>query len=304
VLSFEDEVLGLMAFDSGLEPFLSEALRSQVAASLKLSSLHARVLEETALRERIAHEQLLGEMAIAKRLQTALAPKRLDVPALEIAAAMFPADQVGGDYYDVLPVPGGCWIGFGDVTGHGLLSGLIMLMIQSIVSTLVGTRPNASPAELVTDLNAVLFPNIRDRLGQDEHATLMLLRYAESGALAFAGAHEDVIVYRKATGDCELVPTSGLWLAVRADVRKETRDEQLTLDPGDLLVLYTDGVIEARNSHAEHFGLDRVCRILKDNASDPVERILEEIVGSVRAWFPVQQDDVTCLVARYTGGTR
>jgi sigma-B regulation protein RsbU (phosphoserine phosphatase) len=297
-------VLGLMALDSGLEPFLSEALRSQLAASLKLSALHARVLEETALRERLAHEQLLGEMAIAKRLQTALAPKRLDVPALEIAAAMYPADQVGGDYYDVMPVPGGCWIGFGDVTGHGLLSGLIMLMIQSIVSTLVGTRPNASPAELVADLNAVLFPNIRERLGQDEHATLMLLRYFDNGALAFAGAHEDIIVCRKATGHCELVPTSGLWLAVRADVRKETRDEALTLNPGDLLVLYTDGMIEARNSHAEQFGLERVCRILKDNADDPVERILTEIVTAVHAWFPVQQDDMTCLVARYTGTSR
>lgn len=301
VLSFESDVLGLLAIDSAVEPFIAEALRSQLSASLKVSALHARVLEETALRERLAHEQLLGEMAIAKRIQTALAPRQLDVPALEIAAAMHPADQVGGDYYDVLPVERGCWMAVGDVTGHGLLSGLVMLMIQSIVSTLVGTRPTARPAELVADLNAVLFPNVRERLGQDEHATLVLLRYDCDGRVQFAGAHEDLVVYRAASGRCELVPTGGLWVGVRADIRASTPDQALTLEPGDVLVLYTDGVVEARNSHQQAFGLPRLCQIVEANAHEPVERILTAILDAVRAWFPVQQDDVTCLVARYTG---
>lgn len=301
LLSFEDEALGLVALESKTDAFVGEALRSQLGASLKLGTLHARVLEETALRERLSREQLLGEMAIAKRLQTVLAPKRLDVPGLEIAAFMQPADEVGGDYYDVLPIPGGCWIGIGDVSGHGLLSGLIMLMIQSIVSTLVGTRPDATPAELVGDLNAVLFPNVRERLGADEHATLMLLRYHLSGKLEFAGAHEDLIVYRQATKQCELVQTDGLWLAVRADIRRQTRDQTLVLEPGDLLVLYTDGVTEARNSLHEHFALERLCGTVEEHAEEPVGSILQEILAAVHAWFPVQQDDVTCLVARYTG---
>lgn len=300
-LSFESELLGLLALDSDMEPFMSEALRSQLSASLKVSTLHARVLEETALRERLAHEQLLGEMAIAKRLQTALAPRRLEVPALEIAARMEPADQVGGDYYDVVAAPAGCWIGVGDVTGHGLLSGLVMLMIQSIVSTLVSTRPDASPSALVVDLNAVLYPNIRERLAQDEHATLMLLRYVADGTVTFAGAHEDILVYRKQSGRCELVPSEGLWLAVRPDIRKQTVDGTLTLAPGDLLVLYTDGVIEARNAQNEQFGLARLTRIVRERALDPVESILDQILAEARGWAPVQQDDVTCLVARYTG---
>ena len=136
-LTVEDRVMGLVAFASPTEPFVCEALRSQLSAALELSSLHARVVEETAVRERLAHEQLLGELVVARRIQRALCPRDLEVPGFELFAKLVPADQVGGDYYDVLRAADGCWVGIGDVTGHGLLAGLIMLMLQSSVSTAI-----------------------------------------------------------------------------------------------------------------------------------------------------------------------
>ena len=94
-LTFEREVLGLVAFGGEGDSFICEAVRSQLSASLKLSALHVRVVEETALRERIARDQLI--------------PKHVPLPELAIVAGMLPADEVGGDYYDIFATPDGCW---------------------------------------------------------------------------------------------------------------------------------------------------------------------------------------------------
>jgi serine phosphatase RsbU (regulator of sigma subunit) len=300
-ITFEQDVLGLILFDTGADPFVCEALRSQVGGALMMRTLHARVVEETALRERLAREQLQGEMAVARRIQTALGPRSLVVPGLSIAARMQPADEVGGDYYDVLPTPDGCWLGIGDVTGHGLLSGLVMLMIQSMVSTLVSTRPRVNPATLVRDLNTVLVPNIRERLERDEHATFMLLKYTTDGKLEFAGAHEDLLVYRAREGRCEVVPCTGVWVGIRDDISEATVDRSLELSIGDLLVLYTDGITETQNAEFEQFGLERLAQVSEAHASRPVEMVLERVFDAAHAWSAVQRDDMTCLVLRYTG---
>ncbi|MGC4093623.1 MAG: SpoIIE family protein phosphatase [Polyangiaceae bacterium] len=301
-ITFEEEVLGLLLFDTHTDPFVCEALRSQIGGALRMRTLHARVVEETAARERLASEQLQGEMAIARRIQTALSPRTLSVPGLAMAARMLPADEVGGDYYDVIPTGDGCWIGIGDVTGHGLLSGLVMLMIQSVVSALCNTRPNERPSTLVQDLNRVLVPNIRQRLERDEHATFMLLKYGTDGRIAFAGAHEDLIVYRARQGRCEVVPSAGVWLGIREDIAEATVEQSLELQSGDVLVLYTDGITEAQNAEFEQFGLARLCEVVEAQAARPVELILERIFGAVHAWSAVQRDDMSCLVLRYLGG--
>lgn len=301
-LTFEKDVLGAILIDTSTDQFVCEALRSQVSGALMMRTLHARIVDETALRERLAREQLQGEMIIARKIQTALAPRRLQVTGLSIAARALPADEVGGDYYDVIPTDQGAWFGIGDVTGHGLLSGLVMLMIQSMVSTLVNSRPNGSPAKLVQDLNTVLVPNIRERLERDEHATFMLVKYLASGKLSFAGAHEDLIVYRARQGRCEIVQSVGVWIGIRADIAEATVDQSLELSVGDVLVLYTDGITEAQNADFEQFGLDRLVEVVESNAARSVEGILERIFAAVRAWSSVQRDDMTCVVMRYQGG--
>jgi sigma-B regulation protein RsbU (phosphoserine phosphatase) len=300
-VTFESEVLGVLALGGAADPLIGEAVRAQIGAALKMGELHARVVEQTAIQERIGREQLMQEMSIARRIQTALAPKDLDATALDIAAGTTPADVVGGDYYDVLPVPGGCWLAIGDVAGHGLMSGLVMLMIQSIVSTLVTSRPDASPSELVVDANRVLFPNLHTRLQRQEHATFALLRVFDDGRISFAGAHEDFIVWRASTRRCELVSTDGTWLGLVEDIRPVTSDRELRLVPGDLLVLLTDGILEARNARNEHFGVDPVCRIIETHADATPQIIHAELIAAACAWAPVQQDDVTCVVVRFTG---
>ncbi|HTV24539.1 MAG TPA: SpoIIE family protein phosphatase [Polyangiaceae bacterium] len=297
-LTVEDQVMGLVAFASHTEAFVCEALRSQLSAAIKLGALHARVVSETAMRERLANERLLGEVATARRIQSALCPRDLDVTGFDLAAQLIAADQVGGDYYDVMPAPDGCWIGIGDVTGHGLLAGLIMLMIQSSAGTAVLTDPDQPPSDVVCRINTLIQSNVRGRLDASEHATLSILRAHADGRMVMAGAHEDVIVHRKASGTCELIPTDGVWVGIAENVREATRDTHFQLDPGDTVVLYTDGLIEARDAQNREFDIQQVCSLVTSVASQGPRAIVDALVAKARAWTPVQQDDMTVVALR------
>lgn len=245
-------------------------------------------------------ERLQRELEIAARIQTSILPRHLAAPGLDLAARMCPAGEVGGDYYDVLPDARGCWLGIGDVAGHGLTAGLVMLMVQSLVAVLVYEHPDARPVDLIPTLNAMLVRNIRDRLGQDEHVTLTLLRVLHDGRVRFAGAHEEIVVCR-AEGPCERVPAPGSWLGVVDDIDLDMPESALSLAPGDLLLLHSDGVTEAMNAAGDPLGLEPICAILERERARPVAEILELLFAAVAAWTAIQKDDVTLVLVRYLG---
>ena len=256
---------------------------------------------ERAAEEMAKKQRLEKELEIGARIQTCLLPGTIDIPGLEVAARMTPASEVGGDYYDAFPVPGGAFIGIGDVAGHGLTSGLVMLMVQSVIGALGRRYPDSAPRDLVSALNTVLHDNIRHRMHNKEHVTFTLFRYFPDGRLVFAGAHEELVVYRQRTRRIEFVETPGTWLGAMKDISKFTTDSELRLEPGDLLVLYTDGVTEAMNGEREQFGLERFAELVKAHADDPVDRVCNALHGAVLDWCKVPDDDVTLLVARYLG---
>jgi sigma-B regulation protein RsbU (phosphoserine phosphatase) len=238
-------------------------------------------------------------MEIATRIQTSILPRTFEVTGMHVAACMIPATEVGGDYYDVLPIAGGCWIGIGDVAGHGLAAGLEMLMVQSVVAALVREAPGAAPRDHVCVLNHVIHDNIRNRLHQDEHVTLTLLRCV-GGTVTFAGAHEDIVVLRRGAGRCERVATPGTWLGGMRDVSRATVDTTLELGDGDVMVLYSDGVTEARDREGRMFGVERLCAAVERHADEGVDVILDRIIADVRAWQHGQTDDISVVVVRRT----
>jgi serine phosphatase RsbU (regulator of sigma subunit) len=299
-LFFENTQLGFALFELGpRRRVVYELLRELVSAALHGAELLRRVAHEAAEREKAEKERLEQELAIATRIQTSILPRDLRVRGLEISATMLPATEVGGDYYDVLPTQHGCWIGIGDVAGHGLRSGLVMMMLQSVVSALVRSRPDAAPRDLLRVVNAVLYENVRERLAQDEHATLSLIRYRDTGELQFAGAHEDMLVLRADTGKVEVVPTLGTWVGATKDIDNATQDTTCQLGDGDLLLLYTDGVIEARNGAGEQFGPERLMQELGRSQHEPVQAIRDRVCSAVTEFMVEQRDDIALLVARY-----
>lgn len=239
------------------------------------------------------------ELAIAQRVQTSILPRKFAIPGLELAAKMIPASTIGGDYYDVLPFDGGCWIAVGDVSGHGLDAGLVMMMLQSSLSTAALAHPAASPGDVLRIVNAALVHNIRGRLGTREHVTLSLLRYATDGRIVHAGAHEEMILLRRRGGAAETIVTPGTWLGARHDVGKFFVDSELQLEDGDLLILYTDGITEARDEGGRMFELDRLIAAVDAVKHKPVVLIRDNVLAAVRKHTARQDDDVTLMVMRH-----
>lgn len=301
-LFFESEQLGFVLFEMGpTDGVVYETLRDQIGSSLKAALLVKQLVEETARRETAERDRLQKEMEIAERIQTSILPKHVHVPGMELASVMLPAREVGGDYFDVLPSDGLCWLGIGDVAGHGLRTGLVMMMIQSVVAALVAQNPWTTPREVLRVLNGVIYDNVRIRLGQDEHATLCLMRVTRDGHMLFAGAHEDMLLYRHRTQQVEVVPTPGTWIGAVRNIDPGTVDNELRLEPNDLLVLYTDGVTEAMNDQQQPFGLNALSQEVSSVCNRSVEEIKDHLLGVVRRYTSRQQDDITLLVVRFRG---
>lgn len=300
-LCFQTEALGWCLLE--MDPpraSVCEAIPPQISAALKATALQEQLVAEATKRERAERSRLEHEIELAAGIQTSILPRDRQVSGLGIAASMIPATEVGGDYFDILPFPGGCWLGIGDVAGHGLHAGLVMMMIQSIVSAITHDRPDASPAEVWAAVNAVLCDNVQTRLERDEHATLTLIRYEDSGRCRYAGAHEDILIRRDRTGRVERLQTLGVWAGIAPDYPAgTTTDRELLLEPGDILLLHTDGITEARNVSGEMFGMDRLCRALEHTGADNVDQIRNQILAEVRAFTSARADDMTVVVLRY-----
>jgi phosphoserine phosphatase RsbU/P len=298
-LFFEKQHFGFIIFAASVRTTLIyEALRDQASGALKAGALMAQVINESRYRQLAEKEQAEREIKIAERIQTMLLPKRTAVAGLDIAAVMIPAVNVGGDYYDILPVEGGAWLGIGDVTGHGLAAGLVMMMLQSMVGALVCHAPEASPAELIATVNSAVHDSLRMRLEQEDHVTFSLLRWRATGQLVYAGAHEPMLIWRARSARCEQIELNGVWIGILPDIRSETADAALQLDEGDILLLHTDGVTEARDAGGRMFGLDRLSDELQRVHERPATEICAHIVACVKDWMAVQSDDLSIVVAR------
>lgn len=254
---------------------------------------------DTSRRLMAEKDRLENELRIASQIQTSILPARVGLPGLAIAARMDPADEVGGDYYDVIPAADGGWIGIGDVAGHGLDAGLIMVMAQSGIAALVAADPDAPPSRVLGTLNRVLYDNVKTRLESNRHMTLSLVRYHQDGRLVVAGAHMDMLRLRARASACEHLATTGTWLALVDDIASVTVDATHHLEEGDLIVLYSDGLVEAANARGEQLGIERVDACVIEARDRPTADICERLFALAHGWGKTQEDDITVLVMRY-----
>jgi serine phosphatase RsbU (regulator of sigma subunit) len=276
--------------DGGLRNRANEYGNSEIAT---LARAFNEMADTVASRERA----LKDELQVAADLQLSILPKQ-DIAGIETAAMMKPATEIGGDYYDIIPSPDGCWIGIGDVSGHGLGAGVIMLMIQSAIAAMVSANPRVSPVEVECVVNKVLYENIRQRMGRRDHATLSILRYTHDGQVRFAGAHEEIIVFRAKTGEIETIETPGTWVGARNEIAAATTESTFQLEPNDVLVLYTDGITEAMRN-GKQLGFDRLCKVVGETASGSAHEVRDAIVAMVAEWTANPADDVSVVVLKH-----
>jgi predicted ATPase/serine phosphatase RsbU (regulator of sigma subunit)/tRNA A-37 threonylcarbamoyl transferase component Bud32 len=261
-------------------------------------TLEAQVAERT--RElRNAMADLWSEMDIAKKIQTALLPEDLKMRDCEIAGVMRPATTVGGDYFDVIDCGGRDWVMVGDVSGHGVPAGLIMMMVQTAVRTaLESTRGEATPSRLLSVVNRAVTPNL-ERIGKGQYMTATALRF-DGNRLTYSGLHEDMLLHRAATNTIQRVETGGAWVGVLDDIESVLKDDELVLERGDTLLLISDGVTEARKD-GKLLSDSGIAKWFGELASSPsCHAIVAGVEERLKEY--VTMDDVTVLAIRYGRG--
>jgi serine phosphatase RsbU (regulator of sigma subunit) len=282
-ISTREEVLGVVYLDEPMvDPFAENGEVVELVgafgdlAGIALSN--ARLLLEIAGRERLEEE-----VRLAQRIQQNLLPKA--PPAgrgVQLAGKTRAARLIGGDTFDYFrreqPEPE-VLVSIGDVAGKGVAAGLVMSNVRALLHAYAEAQRTTS--EIVVCMNralaAVLEPGT--------FVSFLLIRYhEESGRLSYTGAgHEHLVFYRPSTGQLELVRAGGVVLGLMAELGDRVTERHLTLQPGDLVVLYTDGATEAPNAAGEEFGLERLTKLIREGSSEP-EAVVDRVMAAVDAF--------------------
>lgn len=257
-------------------------------------SLERKVRERTAELKK-AMDELWGEMELARKIQTVLLPKDPGIDKYTISAYMETADKVGGDYYDVINVDGYDWVLIGDVSGHGITAGLVMMMVQTAIHVVLDQNPNISPKQLLSTINKTIADNIK-RLGESKFMTMVVLAVKEDNNFEFSGMHLPILVYRAGTKKVETINTEGMWLGFELDLDEINTTQSFNLEKDDVMILYSDGVTEAFNEKEEMFSEKSLIRILEEKGDEHPDAVRDKILDDLKSYRI--NDDVSFMVLK------
>lgn len=253
------------------------------------------------LREQAEKERLEEELRIAREIQMSLLPDKTlsTVPGMKVAALCIPATEVGGDYYDVLPLSDTrMGVLVADVSGKGTSAALYMAELKGLVLSL--SRIYESPARLLIEANRILAESMDSR-------TFVTMTYAvvdtATRSMRFARAGHNPLIHLEAkSGTTHVLTPPGMGLGLdRGEAFEGVLEEQeVPLSPGDFFLFYTDGLSEAMNEGSELFGEARLRRILEQSEGMSSEQLREKILEEVELFVgnAAPHDDLTMVVLK------
>lgn len=249
-----------------------------------------------AVRRMLRQDRELGEiqkeLEIARRIQTAILPGEYPKSAyFEVAARYVPMTSVAGDLYDfVVAEEKQAGLLVADASGHGVPAAMIASMVKLAASS---QRANAAePAALLAGMNQALFGNTQNQFVTAAYVHLD----ADTASLRYAAAaHPPMLLLRD--GKVTSVEENGLMLAAFAEVAYTTAVQ--SLQRGDRLMLYTDGIVEAANAEETEFGQERLGSLLIESRRMTPQAAVDHVIAKVQAWAKVQGDDLTVLICDY-----
>lgn len=275
-----------------LEQRVQDRTRALAVANTEIQKLYDRLQDENL--------RLGTELDVARRIQMMVLPSKselISVPSLEIAAYVEPANEVGGDYYDVLHTDGRTKIGIGDVTGHGIESGVLMLMVQSITRAL-HEQGISDPLAFLQVLNRAIYKNIT-RTKADKHLSLSFLDYAD-GRISISGQHEEVLFIKK--GDLQRIDTIdlGFPIGLEEDISDFVTSMSVSFDPEDVIILFTDGITEAENADGQLYGIERLMGSALRSYGRSAQSIADTIIEELKSFIgsAAVLDDITLVVIK------
>lgn len=248
--------------------------------------------------------QLRSEVEIASEIQKQALSQEADVmPGLDLAVGICSASEVGGDSVDVVEgKDGNYYLYVGDVTGHGVASGFVMMMVNTLVSAFA--RKSNSGAEILSETNLILKPRIK----QNMMMTAVMLRWDSiNKKMYYTGAgHEFILVYKAKDKQVYKIKTGGVALGMVKNISKILKEQQILFEPNDLIILYTDGISEARYRSEQNgmlFGVDRITQSIKKLQYPTPEGVFRQITLDLSAFMGykyVQYDDITLAVVGFS----
>lgn len=242
-------------------------------------------------------KEIEGELRNAREVQRVLLPQEDPVLAgFRVNGTNLPARIISGDYYDYIQLlDGKLGVVIADVSGKGVSAGLLMAMCRSLLRAVA--LASASPSTVLAAVNRYLFPDIRE----DMFISMIygILDPAD-GTFTFARAgHDPAMIFRKATGEVQLSKPKGMALGIDGGsvFERVTKDEKITLESGDCVLLFTDGVKEAINAGEEEFGLERLADAFRGAAPLGAEAVVKRVQEEVETFAGggPQMDDVTIV---------
>jgi sigma-B regulation protein RsbU (phosphoserine phosphatase) len=279
--------------NKNLEDIIDERTKELIEANQEINSLNQRLTVE--------NYRMSSELAVTRKLQEMILPRAKElnsIKELDIVGFMEPADEVGGDYYDVLQRNGRIKIGIGDVTGHGLESGVIMIMVQTAIRTLL-INGEGNSVKFLSTVNQTIYENLQ-RMNCDKSLSLILMDYHDN-KLYLSGQHESVIVIRS-NGEVEIIDTDSLGfpIGLTDEITEFIFELEIHLGLGDIVLLYTDGIPEAENQSKQHYGLKRLIKLISEAHKKPIDQIREIVIKDVREFIGSHKvyDDITFMVMK------
>ncbi len=272
---------------------LLSAVASQTGLALDNARLTENIKQEVAQRERINRE-----LEIAREVQERLFPQHLpQIQGLDMAGYCRPALGVGGDYYDFIRLPDGCiGMAVGDVAGKGIAAALMMASLQASLRGQI-IKPSCSLAEMIQHINRLVY----DASSDNRYATFFYCQYEpQTRALHYVNAgHNPPIVYRNgAKHRVVRLETGGTVIGLLPEFVYQ--EDKVELQPGDVLVAYTDGISEAMNSVDEEWDEERLLAVVAEchwrSAADIIKCILDRVDAFTAG--ARQHDDMTLAVMR------
>jgi sigma-B regulation protein RsbU (phosphoserine phosphatase) len=246
-------------------------------------------------------ERLDEEMKMGKQIQMSLLPREIpQIPGLAIDGLMQPAKEIGGDYYDFISLSDKdkLSIVIGDVSGKGVAAGLLMSLVKATMHNL--SEEGLSPREVLLRTNRFLHRHI----GGQKFMTLLYLLWDNlTKTVTYSSAgHEHILLYRQRTNQVESIMSGGFMLGMIPNIESFLEEKQISLNPGDKILLYTDGVTEAQRQLNDRFGLQRLIQTFHDHSRKPVNDIMQavrdEVYSFIGSW--PQYDDITLVVMEVT----
>ena len=273
---------------------LFAALAQHISIAMENARLHIDSVEKARPEQ---ERELMG--AIQRDMMPGV-PR--DLPGWELHGWYGPAEAAAGDFYDFVKArDGSLALVVGDVTGHGIGPALISSSAQASLRSYL--RLLSEPGEVVSLLNQ----DLCDRVEDGRFLTLFMGMLAPDGSLrAVNGGHSLPFLWRKATGEIETLPLGGPALGMIPDENYEANDD-LRLEEGDVLLVYTDGLIEARppDQPETFFGEEGAKKILSDSAAEGADAstiAMRLVEAAMRLSNQIREDDITVVVARRTSG--